>query len=60
MIIRALKTNQLDFLYCVWAFNKNFYLRPNIDLEDVDIAETESDEEGNPKILQPQIRKDRC
>jgi hypothetical protein len=25
MIIRAIKTRQIkDFLYCVWAFNKNF------------------------------------
>jgi hypothetical protein len=24
MIIRAIKINAMDFLYCVWAFNKNF------------------------------------
>lgn len=24
MIIRAVKTNQTDFLYCIWAYNKNF------------------------------------
>lgn len=24
MIIRAVKTNQTDFLYCIWAFNKNY------------------------------------
>lgn len=24
MIIRAIKINAMDFLYCVWAYNKNF------------------------------------
>lgn len=24
MLVRAIKTNQLHFLYCVWAFNKNY------------------------------------
>ena len=24
MIIRAIKTNQMYFLYCVWAYNKNY------------------------------------
>jgi len=24
MIIRAVKTKQMNFLYCVWAFNKNY------------------------------------
>lgn len=24
MILRAIKTNQVDFLYCVFAFNKNY------------------------------------
>ncbi len=27
MIIRAIKINAMDFLYCVWAFNKNFERR---------------------------------
>ena len=45
MIIRALKTNQTTFLYCVWAFNKNFELKPGVNLDDRGIEETESDEE---------------
>jgi len=24
MIIRAVKTRQMNFLYCIWAFNKNY------------------------------------
>ena len=24
MLVRAIKTNQMQFLYCVWAFNKNY------------------------------------
>ena len=24
MLIRSIKTRQMKFLYCVWAFNKNF------------------------------------
>ena len=24
MIIRGIRTNQLYFLYCVWAYNKNY------------------------------------
>lgn len=27
MLIRAIKINAMDFLYCVWAFNKNFERR---------------------------------
>jgi hypothetical protein len=45
MIVRALKTNQLNFLYCVWAFNKNYEIKAGLDLDDFDIAESESDEE---------------
>ena len=46
MIVRALKTNQLYFLYCVWAFNKNFCLKPQMaETMDLDIEDTDSDEE---------------
>lgn len=24
MLVRAIKTNQMQFIYCVWAFNKNY------------------------------------
>ena len=45
MITRALKTNQKDFLYCVWAFNKNIELKHGVVLDERGIEETESDEE---------------
>jgi hypothetical protein len=57
MIIRALKTNQLNFLYCVWAFNKNFEVKPGIDLNDLDIPESESDEEELRKQSPSQIKE---
>lgn len=43
MIIRALKSNQTTFLYCVFAFNKNYELKRGVNLEDIE--ETEDDEE---------------
>lgn len=34
MIIRAVRANQLYFLYCVFAFNKNYeYRPPDVDIE---------------------------
>ena len=30
MLVRAIKTNQMYFLYCVWAYNKNYARIPRI------------------------------
>ena len=45
MIIRAIKTNQLVFLYCLFAFNKNFTRLNNYIGEEYESTETQSDEE---------------
>ena len=57
MMIRAIKTNQMQFIYCTYAFNKN-YLRveesdPAEISEDSDYESSE-DENGDPK---PVIQK---
>ena len=57
MIVRALKTNQLNFLYCVWAFNKNYEIKAGLDLDDFDIAESESDEEELLKQTPGQVKE---
>ena len=59
MMIRAIKTNQMQFIYCTYAFNKN-YLRvgesdPGEISEDSDYESSE-DENGDPK---PVIQKDK-
>ena len=43
MIIRAIKINAMDFLYCVWAFNKNYKRKK---AKDASISEDSFDEEG--------------
>ena len=58
MLIRALKTNQLQFLYSIWAFNKNIELKPNLSLSDIDMPETDSDDDAFSKIS-PLQRKER-
>ena len=50
MIIRAIKTNQMQFLYCVWAFNKNY--ERQLDVERLNQSEDSSeassqDSQGN-------------
>jgi hypothetical protein len=55
MIVRALKTKQMEFLYCVWAFNKNYELKPGISLEEQEIPESESDEEKLMRQSEDQI-----
>ena len=50
MLIRALKTNQLQFLYSIWAFNKNIELKPKLSLSDIDMPETDSDDDAFSKI----------
>lgn len=40
MIIRAIKTNQLGFLYCLFAFNKNFTRLNNYIGEEYESTET--------------------
>jgi len=45
MLIRAIKTNQTDFLYCVWAYNKNYERLPRNNL-DSESEDTDSDLEN--------------
>ena len=42
MIIRAIKINAMDFLYCVWAFQKNY---TRIDRENIKQVEDSADED---------------
>ena len=42
MIIRAIKTNQMYFLYCVWAYNKNYKRIYSEDHQDDELSD-ESD-----------------
>lgn len=52
MLVRAIKTNQLHFLYCVWAFNKNYerVLETAADqISDESDYDSSEDEDGNPK-----------
>lgn len=44
MIIRAVKFNLLDFLYCVFAFNKNYEYRPKNTSDDDDNSSSSSDD----------------
>ena len=44
MIIRAVKTNQTDFLYCIWAYNKN-YEKKSHTTEGEDSENTDSDQD---------------
>jgi len=45
MMIRALKTNQMNFLYCCYAFNKNFTRLNSYVGEEKESTETEVSEE---------------
>ena len=52
MLVRAIKTNQLQFLYCTWAFQKNYERVLNDEDKDVvsdssDLEMTESDSDGD-------------
>lgn len=47
MICRAIKTGQMDFLYCVWAFNKNYERLTDYKGEHGESDETESDADDN-------------
>lgn len=45
MIIRAVKTNQTDFLYCIWAYNKNYEKKSHTTkAEDSESTDSEQDE----------------
>jgi hypothetical protein len=45
MIIRAVKTNQTDFLYCIWAYNKNYEKKSHTaDGEDSEDTDSEQEE----------------
>ena len=61
MIIRAVKTNMQDFLYCVFAYNKNFEFRKGYGRErqEEDDEDSDSGNESN-EILENQedMRKD--
>ena len=62
MLIRAIKTNQMDFLYCVWAFNKNYeqiesyYDDPDHDSEDSEFDPSEDED----NIDQREIKQKSC
>lgn len=45
MLIRAIKTSQMNFMYCVWAFNKNFEHKTDDDTisEDSSGVDSQSD-----------------
>ena len=60
MIIRAVKTNMQDFLYCVFAYNKNFEFRKGYGkINDEDGDDTESnDEEEEVLENQEDLRND--
>jgi len=45
MVIRALKTDQMNFLYCCYAFNKNYTRLNSYVGEDKESTETEVSEE---------------
>jgi len=55
MIVRAIKTNQMQFIYCTWAFNKNYERLMNQRSDEIsDDSEFEKDEEdsdGNSKAI---------
>lgn len=53
MMVRAVKTQQMDFLYCVYAFNKNYEF---IGDEDDENSVTESSEDSNIEDLYRQHR----
>lgn len=45
MITRAIKTFQMNFLYCVWAFNKNYEI-----CEENNSDDDEDDQKSDAKI----------
>jgi len=51
MVIRALKTNQMNFLYCCYAFNKNFTRQNSYAGEANESTETELSEEEDPRQI---------
>ena len=54
MLIRAIKSNQMQFIYCVYAFNKNYErITDNEDgqISDDSAYESSDDENGDPKPL---------
>ena len=58
MIIRAVKTNQTDFLYCIWAYNKNYEKKSHgTDGDDSEDTDSEQDESiRNQKVGDYQAR----
>ena len=52
MLVRALKTNQMQFIYCVWAFNKNYERIVEMgkdQISDDSDYDSSEDESGDPK-----------
>ena len=47
MIIRAIKTNQLEFLYYIWAHNKNYEQKEDDDLLSNNDLPDDDDEEDD-------------
>lgn len=63
MLVRAIKTNQMQFIYCVWAFNKNY---ERVIKEDTEIISDDSDfekdleeEEDSDEEPEPADRSDK-
>ena len=52
MIIRAVKTNMQNFLYCVFAYNKNFEFRRGYGKQFQDDAELSSDSNSSNEVLE--------
>lgn len=53
MIIRAIKTRQIkDFLYCVWAFNKNYEYRPK-EVEEVAGSDFDTEKKAPKQLKAP-------
>lgn len=44
MIVSAIKRKLLDFLYCVFAYNKNYEYRPRSDDDDDKKSDSSSDD----------------
>jgi hypothetical protein len=47
MLIRAIKTGQMDFIYCVWAYNKNYEFTYDEEEEQIQNSARDS-HDGNP------------
>lgn len=61
MIIRAVKTNMQDFLYCVFAFNKNFEFHEGYQIKDNNESSEGSNSDNEQNVIHEnleEMRKD--